>query len=289
MHYAPALLAKAAGLPILHTIQRPFGNRSRSEALAVKHRHIARLAHGLTTRFVALGRYYREDQIARWHIPPDRILLNPIGIDQSLVCCVNPQRENVLREFDLPADTLLVGIVARLAQRKGIAAGIKWFSQLHRRLPRTHLLIVGDGPQRALLEALRTELGMQGHVTFAGANADVARFLSAFDIFMQTTENPLNGISAIEAMAAGKPIVTLARCPEDLRMAADTCEEDVNGMYLRDWSSEEDVARLARLLTSPSELHRLGETSKRLAQERFDINQHAQVMADLYLQLATQV
>ena len=112
---------------------------------------------------------------------------------------------------------LTIGIVKTLAPKYGIDLLLRAFAGLLqdadvRALPATcRLLIVGDGPQRAALEALRSELGIERHTEFAGAvaHADVPAWLNRFDIYAAPSrlDSESFGVAVIEASACALPVV----------------------------------------------------------------------------------
>lgn len=69
------------------------------------------------------------------------------------------------------------------------------------------LLLVGDGPDRARVQELATQLGLSEQVTFLGEQTDIAGILADADIFVLPSETESFGLSALEAMACGLPVV----------------------------------------------------------------------------------
>src|SRR5262245_44741143 len=80
---AAAMAAKRWRRPVIHTIQRPWNNRSRTEDLIIKVPVLRWAAYALTDKFVALGSYYHDDQISRFKIPRAKMHLSYIGVDIS--------------------------------------------------------------------------------------------------------------------------------------------------------------------------------------------------------------
>ena len=84
------------------------------------------------------------------------------------------------------------------------------------------LVIVGDGPERAALEALAAAEGVGGQVEFAGHRADPAPLYAGFDIFALSSDTEQMPLSVLEAMASGLPVAATdvgdvadhARCGE---------------------------------------------------------------------------
>jgi glycosyltransferase involved in cell wall biosynthesis len=123
-------------------------------------------------------------------------------------------REAVRDEMGVPRGALLVGAVGELSRAKGQDVLVEAFS----RVPGAPwLLLVGDGPDRRRLEALARRLRVSDRVVFAGYRADVPRVLAAMDVFASASHEESLGMSVLEAMAAGLPVVAtrvggLAEC-----------------------------------------------------------------------------
>lgn len=286
-HLAASTAARLLGTPVVHTIQRPYGNRAFTEDLTIRVPPIRAFSYAMPTRFVALGSYYADDQIRRWRIPAERIALNYIGIDLDAHRVDERLRAEGRRELGLTHDVAVLGVVARLVPVKGVDRALRVLAALVVRLPDVRLVIVGGGPSEPVLRRMAEDLGLADRVIFTGPRTDTPKLLNAFDAFIQTTHNPLNGISSIEAMAAGKPILTVTRRREDEAMAADTCVDEQNGLFLRIHEIDVTVDRLAETLRDSEKLAAMGRSSRRLAEQRFDIRRHVAVLEQLYTLLAT--
>lgn len=73
--------------------------------------------------------------------------------------------------------------------------------------PDIHLHLGGEGPQRAVLEALIAELGVQQRVTLHGVVRDIPAFLADKQLYIQASHWEGFGLAAVEAMAAGLPVL----------------------------------------------------------------------------------
>jgi len=128
----------------------------------------------------------------------------PTGIDAGRF---RPGERKASRaRFGLPQDRTLLGIVAPLRIWKGHA----FLVEAMKRLPEeVELVIVGDGPQRAALEAQIEKLGLQGRVRMQGEQADVLPWLRALDIFaLPSYANEGVPQALVQAMLVELPCVT---------------------------------------------------------------------------------
>ena len=158
-----------------------------------------------TTRVVATGGALREQLIRDNGLDPARVDSVPTGIDAARF--MPRPREAARRELGLPPEVPLVGIVATLRSWKGHRHLVDALPRLAHRDAR--LVIVGDGPQRAALEAQVDALALRERVTFAGQQDDVAGWLAALDVFaLPSYANEGVPQALLQAMFAAIPCVT---------------------------------------------------------------------------------
>ncbi|MCW3073227.1 MAG: N-acetyl-alpha-D-glucosaminyl L-malate synthase [Flaviaesturariibacter sp.] len=84
---------------------------------------------------------------------------------------------------------------------------VKIFHEVHKVIP-SKLLFVGDGPERAIAEELSRQLGVCDDVRFVGKQEQMEDILAIADLFLLTSEYESFGLAALEAMAAGVPVVS---------------------------------------------------------------------------------
>ena len=107
----------------------------------------------------------------------------------------------------LPTDALVVGTVARLDPVKDLGTLVRGFAAARSVTPGMVLVIIGDGRERAALEGLVRELGLEGSVRFAGERYDVRDLLGALDVYANSSISEGISVTILEAMAAGLPVV----------------------------------------------------------------------------------
>lgn len=132
-----------------------------------------------------------------------RVEIIPYGIDPNwLAAGRSPAREEFRRDGDP-----VIGTVARLVQQKSLHDLIWALPRVLEALPSARLLICGDGPLRANLEALCRRLGVAAAVTFAGYIHEIRAAYEAMDVFALTSSHEGLPISMLEVMAMGIPVV----------------------------------------------------------------------------------
>jgi glycosyltransferase involved in cell wall biosynthesis len=119
--------------------------------------------------------------------------------------------EKKRREFDLGVDVFAFFYVGRLNPVKDLGTLLDAFAALvERRSFRTQLYLVGDGPERTMLEVRRDALNLGERVTFLGARSDVSEVLMAADAFVMSSKSEGLPMALLEAMAAGVPCIATA-------------------------------------------------------------------------------
>jgi glycosyltransferase involved in cell wall biosynthesis len=111
-----------------------------------------------------------------------------------------PRSKDVLKEIGCPTDRFTVGTVARLSPEKNIPMVLA----CAKAMPDAMFVIVGDGPQAAVLKGMAAGLG---NVVFTGHRTDVERFHAAFDAFLLTSNMEGLPLTILEALASGTPVV----------------------------------------------------------------------------------
>ncbi|ARF77507.1 glycosyl transferase [Kitasatospora albolonga] len=159
-----------------------------------------------------------------WGVPADRIRLVPNGIDADRYRFDPDRRLAVRAALAIPEDAFVVGGVGRLVPGKRFDVAVRAVAAL----PGARLLLAGDGPEAGALRALAARLGAADRITLlgecgaggAGPVPGVPALLSAVDTFVSTSREESFGLAAVEALAAGLPVLHDA-CPaiDDLSAA----------------------------------------------------------------------
>lgn len=192
-----ALAARAAARPAITT--RRMDRR-------VKRGWRTRLIHGRLVQKVAAISPAVARELERGGVDPRRIELVPSTIDPARVVAQRG-REATRTALDVSAGTPLFLALASLVPRKGIDVLLEACADLARRGEEFACRIAGDGPERARLEARVSELGSASRVRFVGRRDDVGDLLAACDVFVLPSRREGLGVSALEAMAAGRAVV----------------------------------------------------------------------------------
>ena len=119
-------------------------------------------------------------------------------------------RQRLRQQYGLEPETPVILTLSRLALEKHIDRLIAALPQIKMAVPGVKLMVCGDGPAREELEEQVANLGVQQDVIFTGEirHAAVADYYHAADLFVSTSESESQGLTYIEALAAGLQVIT---------------------------------------------------------------------------------
>ncbi len=152
-----------------------------------------------------------RDMLVAAGVPPAKVRVVNSSIDLARFEESRTRRAEIgeacRRELGLPPGAQVVGNVAALAGHKSQRDLVEAMTVLLKDIPEAHLVIVGEGEERANLEGQSRALGLTSRIHFAGFRSDVPRLLAAFDVFAMSSR--LEGFcnSVLEAFAVGVPVV----------------------------------------------------------------------------------
>jgi len=143
------------------------------------------------------------------HVPVD---VQPTGVETELYCNQDPGRLSELRAEANPDGRLLLVTAARLSPEKNLPFILRAMAALRARgAPSFRLLVLGEGDERAALEAMIEDLDLHDCVRLMGAvpSEEVPSWLTISDIFVFASASETQGMVVLEAMAAGLPVVAV--------------------------------------------------------------------------------
>jgi glycosyltransferase involved in cell wall biosynthesis len=223
----------------------------------------------------------RDVAMRGYHFPAERIQVIHNGIPLDRVRRIpSDARQRQRDALSLPADARLIAMVARLHAIKGPLPMIRMLPKILSRCGDATLLMVGDGPEREACEALAAELGLGARVRFLGHRSDVPEILAAADLVVMPSVSEGLGLAAMEAIAAGRPVVAYAvgGLPEVIR-------DGVDGLCVPAGDASAFAAAVADLLADDAKRQRFGASAYEGA-ERFSLDRHVDAMLECYARVS---
>ena len=264
------------------------------EGLKSRRNWLRRLALAQAAGVVVISENLQRIAASAWHLPAERLQFIPNGIDAARFEPRDDQdqRTRMLRaELGIPADAFVVGAVGHLRPEKNLARLLRAAA----RVPGLHVLVLGEGPERAGLEQLASGSELAGRVHFAGYHADPRGHYHALDAFALSSDTEQMPIALLEAMASSLPAVATdvgdvrAILPPEqtgqiigLGSAVSTGQggtADTGGST----DHEAFAEALAGLARDPQLCARLGSANRARLLERFGEQRMVQAYRELYL------
>lgn len=245
---------------------------------------LARLKFGLINAgaavIVAVSDSLRREMAQRTPLRRDktRLIYNAIVTDDFQ----RPHSDALRREHGWSADELIVGSLGNIRPAKGYEVLLQAAALLERSRHSLRFVIAGqcNAQNASLYErllALRHELGLEERVLFLGFSEDAAGFLAGLDLFLSSSLSEGLPLAAIQAMAAGLPILA-TRCGGYRELIT----EGENGWLVETGDPQALATALETLADSPELRAELAASARRYALETFDLRVMLDAYAGLY-------
>jgi len=170
---------------------------------------------------------------------------------------------DVYERFSIPTDQPIISYVGRLDAEKHLPVLMRAFIRVKSVMPHVHLVIVGDGTERPILQAMAHDLGVSRDVTLTGrvSDEDLVSLHKVGTVFCMPSPAELQSIATLEAMASGQPIVAV-----DAGALGELCQHERNG-YLTEQDDDEMIAQgILAILEDPSLRDEMSKESLAIAQ-----------------------
>jgi glycosyltransferase involved in cell wall biosynthesis len=167
------------------------------------------------------------------------------------------------RALGFAEDDYVIGLSAVLRPEKNPVQLVEAIAHLCKQGLPARALFIGDGPERASVEARARALGVADRVVISGFQDDVRPFLSVCDVVALTSFTEAFSLAAIEAMALGRPVVH-----PDVGGAAEMIQSGQDGWLFPVGDTATLVERLG-VLADPVVRARMGENARATVAQRF--------------------
>lgn len=159
-------------------------------------------------KIVPVAKSVREDVLKNnWSVPEEKIFVLENSIDYRRFADVSISKEDAKRILGLPSDAFVFGTIGRLAPTKGQLYLIEAFAKVKQKLPKSMLLLIGDGRLENVLRAEASKTGFGKSIHFFGRRTDIPQILKALDVFVFPSVAEGFGLALAEAMAVGVPCI----------------------------------------------------------------------------------
>jgi len=267
------LAARRAETPaVMHTVHLfPFHEET---GRLVTSAYVAaeRLAARWCDRIVTVSEFQRDWALRVGVGTPEQVVSIPNGVPTNRAQA-RRSRSEVRAELGL-GDAFMILSTGRLAEQKGLEYLIRAAALLRQDLPAARIVLAGDGPLRDKLGKLVSSLGLEDTVALLGRRSDVGDLLAASDLVVLPSLWEGLSISLLEAMAAGKPVVTTS-----IGSNREVTNDGEAAVLVRPKDAASLAAAISSLAADGSRLQELGRKGQQVQRERYSL----QRMLDAYM------
>ncbi|HEX8074996.1 MAG TPA: glycosyltransferase [Thermoleophilaceae bacterium] len=267
-----AALAPLARVPVLVAHEHTWSFEGQPLRRFLDRRLIARVS----AAFVAVSREDRRKMIEVERIPPAAVTFIPNGIDPLPA----GDGARLRRDLGIEPDAPVIGAVAVLRPQKALDVLVRAAAALAPEFPRLRVLIAGEGPERAPLEALTAELGVEGNVTLLGQRSDVPDLLAASNLAASSSSFEGSPLALMECMDAALPVVATR-----VGGVPDLIDHGVHGLLVEPGDPDSLARALAELLRDPARARAMGERGRERRRSEFALDGTVRRLERLYEEL----
>jgi glycosyltransferase involved in cell wall biosynthesis len=265
------VFGRLCGVPVVVTHEHGWSFEGMAKMI-VDRQLIARGSNA----FIAVSREDRRRMIEVERIKPE----DTVFIANGIPPLPPPSGRDVRAELGIGAADRVVTSVGFLRRPKTMDVLIEAIAQIVPRFPSLRVLIVGEGNDRPVYQALIDRLGMHDTVKLLGLRSDVPDLLRATDVAVLSTDSEGSPLSVMEYMDAGLPVVGTK-----VGGIPDLIDDGAEGLLVERRDPDGLAEAIARLLDDPEEARRMGERGRERRRREFDIDVMVRNVEDLYLEL----
>jgi glycosyltransferase involved in cell wall biosynthesis len=277
------IAAAAARVPVV--VHTPHGHAfhdylgsAGSRALVWAERALARW----TDRMICLTEAEKADHVRFGIGPAEQFEVIHSGVDIEGFAATRISRGEKRKALGLPPAGPLVGCVARLVHVKGVHYLLDAVPVIRAAVPAATVVFVGDGPLRGELERRAAMNGLNGAAVFLGLRRDVAEILPLFDVVVLPSLNEGMGRAAVEAMAAGRPVIGAK-----VSGIQNVIKDGETGLLVPPADATALAQAVIRCLGDPNSSRAMGKRARQTI-DAYGIGPMISKLDDLYIQLLTQ-
>ena len=219
--------------------------------------------------------------------PENKIRVIPNGIDVGYFTNKNPwkyQRILKLNNTVLPEGYLVIGAIGELRAHKGYEDLLRVAAIVAKRIDKAIFLIAGEDNSSAKeyrkhLEQLITKLDLEERVCLTGWLSDVRPFLSAIDVVVSSSHHESFGLSIVEAMTCGVPVIASATGG-----AREVICDGLTGILVPVGDTEKMADAIVNLLVDETQRKRLSAAAYNAVLQHFDLNRMIEATEQVYHQ-----
>ena len=208
------LAARLEHIPVRISHARTTGSKSKSKSKPLSIILGRILINRFATKKLAVSRAAGEFVFGnnRFEILPNAIEIRKYQNVSKI------EIEKIKRDFGILESDFVIGQIGRFNLMKNHSFSLRWFSDFLREKPNSKMVFVGNGSLKSEIQELAVKLGISDQIVFTGTRNDIGKIIHIFDVLLLPSVFEGLGGVALEAQAAGVPVVESDSVPIETDM-----------------------------------------------------------------------
>ena len=143
--------------------------------------------------------------------------------------------------------------------------------------PETHLVIIGEGTERPILEKMIGKNDLTNNITLVGFQKNVSALIKHFDLYVHPAKSEPFGIAILEAMATSKCVIATK-----VEGVVDIIENEINGFLVPPQDSQAIAKLICKAIENPEQTAEIGRNARKRVEDSFIIENTVKSYQDLY-------
>lgn len=233
-----------------------------------------------TTKIIAISNYEKLSAVEERVTSAKRIKVIFNGIDIDNIHWKLSENSITRDSLGIEHDAYVVGMVGRISSQKSPDIFVRAAVEIHKRIPKSYFIIVGDGDQRSEIEQLVCEMGLQKSITITGWVDNPLSYIMLFDQALLLSRWEGFGLVLAEYMKLGKPVVAT-----EINAIPDLITDHDNGLLVDVDNVQQIVAAVLNIYNNKELRKKIINNGLKRVDAFFDIKRVASEHEQMFLNL----
>ena len=227
------------------------------------------------TKIIGCGEMAGNRVFGKFNMKHNNAYVLPNAIEVEKFSFKEDVRVEVQEELNIKGSFVL-GMVGRLSEEKNQEFALQLAKRVHEILPKTVLVMVGEGPESSKLKKIIKDNQMEEYVQLLGKRNDVERIYQAFDVFLLPSWHEGFPVSIVEAMASGIPVVLSDTITREFEFGT--------SVYYASLGDMEKWIQIIKRIEGQCTFEERYERQKEVLEHNLDIHQTVKSLEKIYLE-----
>lgn len=228
--------------------------------------------------FICGTKVSKKEFIERYHVPEGRVEIINYGMEIKTRRSFSGEEIAAIKDkIGIDRKNIIIGTVTRLVRDKGVEYLLEAFASFVKRTHDCSCLVVGEGKSLEGLKSLSMKSNIADSVFFTGFIEDIQTAFAVIDIFILPSFHETFGLSILEAMLAGKPVIA-----SNVGGIPELVDNGVTGILVPPKNADAIEKAVSDLVTDKEKMERMGQKGRKRAIELFSLEKMVDGTQNIY-------